>query len=85
MLSRGEFGYQIRKLREDKGLSQMELARLVKMKRSTLGDTETGERYPTLHETVALARYFGLRIDRFISGELEGKKLRSPIQRFVNN
>lgn len=85
MLSRSEMGRQIRALRHDRGLTQVEFADLIGMRRSTLRDTEVGIRYPTLHETVSIARFFGSRVDRFISGDINTKSLRSPLEVMLNS
>ncbi len=49
------FGERVRELRQDKGLSQEELAFKAKVHRTYLGGIERGERNPALKNIAAIA------------------------------
>lgn len=53
-------------LRKAAGLSQYELARRLKMNRSTLGNYEMGEREPDFETTRRLADFFGVSVDHLL-------------------
>ena len=55
------FGKRVRELRQDKGLSQEELAFKSGVHRTYLGGIERGERNPSLRNILAISR--GLNID----------------------
>ncbi len=57
-------------LRKEKGLSQEEFAREVRVSRQTISSIETGKYNPSLELAFIIANYFGKAIeDIFIYGE----------------
>ena len=54
---------KIKKKRKDLGLSQMELAEKVGMKRQYIGALEQGERIPTIKTLVKICDALGLEVD----------------------
>ncbi len=53
---------QVRRLREDQGLSQAELARLARTSRSQVAAVESGEKSPSIATVEAFARALGVSI-----------------------
>lgn len=66
-----QFGRRLRKLRQDRGLSQAALARLAKIHVMQVGKYERGEGYPAVESLVGLSRALGTSIDFLVSGEEE--------------
>ena len=54
---------EVRRLREDRGLSQGQLAQGLGVSRQTVNAIETGRYLPSLPLAFAIARYFGRRIE----------------------
>lgn len=50
-------------LRKEKGLSQEEFARIVRVSRQTISSIETGKYNPSLELAFIIANYFGKRIE----------------------
>ncbi len=62
-------GTIIKGLREEKGLTQQQIADLVHMHRSNYSKVEKGERELSLEATNKIASYFGLTIDQLLNDE----------------
>ena len=60
-------GKIIKKIREEKGLTQLQIAELINMHRSNYSRVETGERELSIEAINKIARYFGMTIDHLIS------------------
>lgn len=56
-------GNRIRELRENKGLSQIELAKIVKMANTTISQWESGKRTPDSDSLLKLSGFFGVSVD----------------------
>ena len=54
---------EVRKLREDRGLSQGELAAHLSVSRQTVNSIETGRYLPSLPLALAIGRFFGRAIE----------------------
>jgi len=54
---------EVRRLREDLGLSQGQLATELRVSRQTVNAIETGRYLPSLPLAFAIARFFGRRIE----------------------
>jgi CheY-like chemotaxis protein/DNA-binding XRE family transcriptional regulator len=67
------FGDSIKKIREEKGFSQEELARKLDVAQSTIGMWESGKRTPKLDELSRLARVLNITINRLIGQTKERK------------
>ncbi|MCX5667716.1 MAG: response regulator [Candidatus Omnitrophica bacterium] len=68
------FGDSIKKIREEKGFSQEELARKLDVAQSTIGMWESGKRTPKLDELNRLSRVLNITINRLI-GQMKERKV----------
>lgn len=57
------FGERLKELREERGLSQRELAKQLKMSNKTLSYWEHNERCPSLENAKVIAVFFKVSID----------------------
>ncbi len=62
-------GKKIRELRQEKGLTQQELADILFVTRSAISNYEMEKRYPDLNTLKAMADYFGISVDEILSDE----------------
>ncbi|MCX5665925.1 MAG: response regulator [Candidatus Omnitrophica bacterium] len=67
------FGDSIKKIREEKGFSQEELAKKLDVAQSTVGMWESGKRTPKLDELNRLARVLKITVNRLIGQSKERK------------
>ncbi|KAA8747146.1 helix-turn-helix domain-containing protein [Paenibacillus sp. UASWS1643] len=65
------FGERLSYLRNKKGLSQDELAKIFKIGKSTLGMYETNKREPKHEMTARIAEYFDVSMDWLTTGKNE--------------
>ncbi|MBU0765309.1 MAG: helix-turn-helix transcriptional regulator [Bacteroidetes bacterium] len=61
-------GQNIKKLREEKGLTQQQIAELVNMHRSNYSKVESGQRELSISALNKIARYFGVTLDDLVNG-----------------
>lgn len=59
----GKFGERLRSLRTDKGLSQMELSKQLKISKSSINMYERGDREPGIEMLERIADYFNVDMD----------------------
>lgn len=64
-----EFGEKIKKLREEKGITQQTLAEHLYVTRQAVSRWECGARYPDILTTKKIAEVLGVTIDELVSGE----------------
>ncbi len=57
------FSIRLKELRKNKGISQRELARKVKVSSAMVSDYEAGKRSPTIEVLEKFARFFGVSTD----------------------
>lgn len=69
-----QFGRRLRKLRQEKGLSQADLARLAKIHPMQVGKYERGEGFPAVESLLGLSRAFGVTIDFLLTGQDEPQR-----------
>lgn len=69
-----ELGNQIKHYRNEKGLSQEELAERVYVTRQTISNWENNKNYPDINSIVLLREIFEISIDNLIKGDLEKMK-----------
>ena len=56
----------IRRYRKERGLTQAEFAEALGMSQASISRFETGERKPDVDDLIAIARYFGCKVDDLI-------------------
>lgn len=66
-----EVGTQIKKYRNDRKLSQEELAEKIYVSRQTISNWETGKNYPDIHSLLLLSTLFNVSLDQLIKGDVE--------------
>ena len=64
-------GENIKRLREEKGLSQAELARLINKTRAAISQYESGETTPRMGAIEDMARVFGVKKSAIIESRME--------------
>ena len=69
-----ELGNQIKHYRNEKCLSQEELAERVYVTRQTISNWENNKNYPDINSIVLLSEIFEISIDNLIKGDLEQMK-----------
>lgn len=83
-----EFGEQLRRAREEKGMTQQSLAEQLYVTRQAVSRWECGDRYPDLLITKKISLILNVSLDELLSGN-EMKKVveRNPVieKSFVNN
>jgi transcriptional regulator with XRE-family HTH domain len=60
-------GKVIKKIREEKGLTQLQIAELIHMHRSNYSKVESGERDLSIESINKIAKYFGMSIDELVN------------------
>mgnify|MGYP002347303846 FL=1 len=60
-------GQNIKKIREDKNLTQQQIAELIHMHRSNYSKIETGQREISVDALNKIAKYFGMTIDQIVN------------------
>ena len=75
-----EFGEQLRRAREEKGLTQQSLAEKLYVTRQSVSRWECGDRYPDLLTTKKISEILGVSLDDLLSGkEMEKVVERNPV------
>lgn len=83
-----EFGEQLRRAREAKGMTQQSLAEQLYVTRQSVSRWECGDRYPDLLTTTKIAQLLDVSLDDLLSGkEMEKVVERNPVveNKAVNN
>ncbi len=57
---------KLRKLRKEKGISQLKLAMDLNMSQNTISRYETGDREPGISDLIKIAEYFDVSIDYLV-------------------
>ena len=60
-------GQNIKKIREDKNLTQQQIAELIHMHRSNYSKVESGQRELSVDAINKVAKYFGMTIDQIVN------------------
>lgn len=61
-------GQRIKDLRNERGWSQNELAQVVGLNKSYIGDIELGKRNPTIRSLERIAGGFGMKVGELLQG-----------------
>lgn len=70
------FGQKLKKIRNDNGLTQEQLASLIFVTRTAVSKWETDNGFPGIDSLKAISNLFGISIDELISdADIENKKL----------
>ncbi len=69
-----DMGTRIRNLRENAGLTQLALAKILKIRNSTLSQYESGDRTPSDDVKTAIADFFEVSVDYLLGRENAEKK-----------
>lgn len=72
-----EIGSRIKILRENRGLTQIELAKVLNIGNSTLSQYESGARVPSDDIKITIANYFDVSLD-YLLGRTEQKEKPTP-------
>ena len=83
-----EFGEQLRRVREEKGMTQQSLAEQLYVTRQAVSRWECGDRYPDLLTTKKISQILEVSLDDLLSGkEMEKVVERNPVieKKSVNN
>lgn len=64
-----KFGKTLKELREEKGLSQMELARATGISQSAIAKWEKGKTEPTSSSLITLSHFFGESVDFLLGND----------------
>ena len=64
-----EFNEKLQELRKQKGLTQDELAESLYVSRTAISKWESGRGYPNIDSLKAIAKFFGITIDKLLSGD----------------
>lgn len=57
------FGDRLKELREDKSLTQEDLAKILGLKRTTISSYETNLAFPSFEIAIKIANYFNVSLD----------------------
>lgn len=69
-----ELGTQIKKYRNEKKLSQEELAEKIYVSRQTISNWENDKNYPDIKSLLLLSQFFGISLDILVKGDLKEMK-----------
>ena len=64
-----EFNEKLQELRKQKGLTQEELAEVLFVSRTAISKWESGRGYPNIDSLKAISKFFGVTIDKLLSGD----------------
>ena len=64
-----EFNEKLQQLRNQKKITQEELAKAIYVSRTAISKWESGRGYPSIDSLKALSKFFGITIDELLSGE----------------
>ena len=74
------FGEKLKKLRNDNGLTQEQLADKIFVTRTAISKWETDKGFPSIDSLKAISNLFNIKIDDLISDEdIENKKILTGI------
>ncbi|MBR6703109.1 MAG: helix-turn-helix transcriptional regulator [Clostridia bacterium] len=65
------YGIVLKEFREEKGISQSELAKLTGIKQQNISRWESGTTLPNIDFCVQLADFYGISLDELVGRDLE--------------
>ena len=81
----GDFGETLRKIREDKGLSQVELAEKAGFQPSAVSHFESGRRSPSFDNLKRLANALSVTIDFLLGREFDPRSAGPVVEQLFRN
>ena len=69
-----DFSERLKKEREKKGWSQLELAEKIHVSRQSVSKWETGKNYPSIEVIINLSDLFGVTVDELLRSDVELKE-----------
>jgi transcriptional regulator with XRE-family HTH domain len=75
--SREELAQRVREVREERGLTQVEVAETLGLDKASMSRLESAERGMSTGELVSLARLFDVRVDDLVCAEQQAVALRA--------
>lgn len=78
VFSKYELGRRVRAIRESRGVTQAELAKILKLPQPNVSDMERGARGLTVHQVVRLARALKVSADEILLPNGKGSKITKP-------
>lgn len=66
-MKKKSLGHTIKKIREEKGLTQQQVADIVNMHRSNYSKVENGDRELSIEAINKIAKHFGMTIDQLVN------------------
>ena len=75
-------GSKIKRLREEKGITQRQLANAINYSNSYIGDLESGRTNPSIKTLEVIANYFKVEVTYFLEGECCFEKLQRGVEDF---
>lgn len=63
-----EFNKKLKKLREEKGLSQAELAKMASVSQTAISDIETGNKMPKLDTAMKICKALNVKLMDVVEG-----------------
>ena len=66
-----ELSSQMKKYRNEAGLSQDALAEKIYVSRQTISNWETGKSYPDINSLLRMSEVFGVSVDNLLKGDVE--------------
>jgi transcriptional regulator with XRE-family HTH domain len=78
VFSKDELGRRVRAIREGRGVTQVELAKILKLPQSNVSEMERGARGLTVHQVVRLAKALKVSADEILLPNGKGSKITKP-------
>ncbi len=75
---------RLKNAREDRDISQQEMANLLNITQSNYSKIETGIQEPSLNQLMIIAKYFNLTIDELLGVDQE-KYVKTKVAEFVDS
>ncbi|MCK8617501.1 helix-turn-helix domain-containing protein [Fructobacillus sp. M158] len=82
-----EFGKRLQKLRQEKGITQEDLAKEFYTSRQNISSWETGKTYPNMKDLIHLSDFFGVSLDVFLKEDQQVQKSleKAPVKKILRS
>lgn len=80
-----EFGERLKQLRQEKGLTQEQLAKEFYTSRQNISSWENGKTYPNMKDLIHLSDFFGVSLDVFLKedGKVQESLEKAPVKKIL--